>query len=229
MGAANTKLDHATDSSIANQIRSLVLMPRCIDCSTLCEPTKNESGTYVQGRARRTGSGMQRKNESKVLDKTQHEENQSSALSTSQTAHMIQSSPILQRSHSASFETMLQRPMIRSSLSFKEQLPPEWSRSQQERLEWAVEEISRRSKIRPPGPRAMQAAMAARSRGKREAASAYNLRYSVGAPGDRTNTLHLWANNQQFELDSLGYLFIWSGISWHEQSNFLLSRVIGII
>ncbi len=63
----------------------------------------------------------------------------------------------------------------RSSLSFAGNLPEGWTKELQERLEWAVEEIARRSKLRPPGHRAMQAVMAARSQGKRSS-SAYGGR-----------------------------------------------------
>jgi hypothetical protein len=63
----------------------------------------------------------------------------------------------------------------RSSLSFAGNVPQGWTAEEQEKLEWAVAETARRSKLRPPGHRAMQAVMAARTQGQR-ASSAYGAR-----------------------------------------------------
>lgn len=58
--------------------------------------------------------------------------------------------------------------------TFKGTLPPDWARSQQDSLLLAVVDVSNRMKIRPPGPRAMQAVMAARSGEQAEAAIPYD-------------------------------------------------------
>ena len=63
------------------------------------------------------------------------------------------------------------------SLSFSGKIPADWDKAQLERLEWAVQEIARRSQLRAPGPRSMHAVMEARARGDRDAASTnYDLR-----------------------------------------------------
>ena len=63
------------------------------------------------------------------------------------------------------------------SLSFSGKIPADWDKAQLERLEWAVQEIARRSQLRAPGPRSMHSVMEARARGDRDAASTnYDLR-----------------------------------------------------
>jgi hypothetical protein len=92
---------------------------------------------------------------------------QSTHLPTSSNQH-------LQRSRSADILAPVQRPVIQSSLSFKGTIPPDWDKKQQEQLQLAITEVSRRSKTRAPGARAMQGLMAARSRGERNVTGDYN-------------------------------------------------------
>jgi hypothetical protein len=70
------------------------------------------------------------------------------------------------------------KPPIRPALSFSGKLPDDWSPEQQQRLQWAVEEIARRSNIRPPGYRTMQAIQAIRNRDGRDLEGRYDLRFS---------------------------------------------------
>ncbi len=72
--------------------------------------------------------------------------------------------------------TALHPPSRRSSLSFAGNLPEDWTEEQQEQLQWAVTETARRSRLRPPGHKAMKAVLAARAKGQREAANAYGGR-----------------------------------------------------
>jgi hypothetical protein len=64
----------------------------------------------------------------------------------------------------------------RSSLSYAGNLPEGWTEEEQKRLAWAVAEAAHRSRIRPPGHRAMKAVVAARTQGQREAPNAYGVR-----------------------------------------------------
>ncbi len=71
-------------------------------------------------------------------------------------------------------------PQVRPSMSFCGKIPEDWSPEQQQRLQWAVEEVASRNDIRPPGYHTMQAFQADRNRGKREVGEGeYDLRFAL--------------------------------------------------
>jgi hypothetical protein len=86
----------------------------------------------------------------------------------------------------------------RSSVSYAGNLPEGWTEEEQKRLAWAVAEAARRSRMRPPGHRAMQAVVAARTQGQREAPNAYGIR---SLPAIRT-----FPHEEQCSSTGLGYL-----------------------
>ncbi len=68
---------------------------------------------------------------------------------------------------------------LRRSLYFAGNIPDDWNVEQQAQLEYAVAEVAHRLKIRPPGFRAMQQALAAHKRGDRTAACAHGTRFAT--------------------------------------------------
>jgi hypothetical protein len=167
MGSTNEKADDVSSSRETNIIECI---PVCLGCSPICEPqnvgtepeyAKNKwtkSGSFRAGSFRETNAG------SKAAEINLDQRTPESVGSLQSTHLPTSSNQPLQRSRSGDVLAPVQRPVIQSSLSFKGKIPPDWDQKQQEQLQWAITEVSRRLKIRAPGARATQGQMAARSR-----------------------------------------------------------------
>ena len=171
MGAASFK---NKDENSTNNDNICFGLPNYIEC-TICEPKKTEAPPNSQGRVR-PKRGLSSGTTGRKNSDSEFKSFERDTLSEAQPTTSVPTSYALQRSKSVESLPRPARPSRRPSLSFEGRLPRDWNQEQQERLRWAVDEVSRRLKLRPPGPRAMQVVMAARSRGKRDAANEYDLR-----------------------------------------------------
>ena len=128
------------------------------------EDVKNKwrkSGSFRDGSFGKTHA----RNKAADINPDQRDVKTPESVGSSQSTYLPTSSnQPLQRSRSADVLAPVQRPVIQSSLSFKGTIPPDWDKKQQEQLQWAITEVSRRSKTRAPGARAMQGQVAARFR-----------------------------------------------------------------
>ena len=180
MGAANVKANDAGSSRETNVIECI---PVCLGCSPICEPknigtepedVKNKwrkSGSFQAGSFRETTA----RNKAADINPGQRDVKTPESVGSSQSTYLPTSSnQPLQRSRSADVLAPVQRPVIQSSLSFKGTIPPDWDKKQQEQLQLAITEVSRRLKVRTPGARAMQGLMAARYRAERNITGDYN-------------------------------------------------------
>jgi hypothetical protein len=178
MGAANDKVQGTTDDAASSKYLSSVL-PAFGDCGSICGPTKSnntqpDNGAngdtknqnirrgYKEGVGNRENSGANRSvNPAPNSAPERILRVQQANPVIAPPSFVPQISPRLQKvlqeqSQPTGFDGQPER-------SFKGTLPPDWARSQQDSLLLAVVDVSNHMKLRPPGPRAMQAVMAVRS------------------------------------------------------------------
>lgn len=180
MGAANVKHD-----KLAASENNLLKIPNCVDCGIICEPKMNDGPSDKKSKPFHPKSSA---NKGKIFPNANFTKDQPlipSPLQPPCPAPMVSSqiSSQDQSSEASSFDLTPRSPRLGSSLSYRGAPAPGWSVQQQDRLRLAVEEISRRWKVRPPGPRAMQELMTAREQGRRDSIGVYDLRSET--TGDR--------------------------------------------
>ena len=189
MGAANAKKDDVAYSE--EQAKHSRFEPFCIDCNFVCDPKKSANSSKFQSQSSENTKSNRASKEYRragVLQINKYEKRKSQGSQKNLVQGIAEIQPPapaptlstadsfqLRPPQSAASNAQFVRPMIASSLSFKGSLPPDWDVSQQDRLKWAVEEVSRRLGIRPPGLRATRAIMAARSK-ETSNNSAYDMR-----------------------------------------------------
>ncbi len=183
MGAANDK--ESNDGEPISQY-PFPCCAECVICS--CPPSNKSEESAAEYRKKRIDKHLNKSGSFRVVSRNFNRVPDSRLkemcfefLQVEATTPKSESTP-LTRPHSLDGKsttpllTPPKPPMVRPSLSFSGKLPDDWSPEQQRRLQWAVEEVSSRSNIRPPGFRAMQLVQAARERNKRELEGHYNLR-----------------------------------------------------
>ena len=189
MGAAYIKPDEAT----ATKQGKPVFAPNCIDCTTVCQLSKKPQ--TISQKQNSTQPRKSKKNPS-IPTFIWHESDEGQSPSVVQ--EVVTASPTKEE-HKRSWLKKLTKPKsaqdleymgvsdsrhqtepkpIKHSLSFQGVIPADWSKAQHERLNWAVDEVARRHKIRPPGPRIMQEILSIKAVGKQDS-TAYNSRQAL--------------------------------------------------
>jgi hypothetical protein len=171
MGAANDKVGIAANARArtdTNEPRGF--MPFCVDCQPICEPRQN---SFLSSCDPNNQGSQVDKASGKHMDASQPQTKARSFRTVDNLRQSSSNAPEAQLNRNAS-DTQLKR--VRSSLSFEGKLPADWDAVQLKKMKGAVEEISNRLRIKPPGPRAMQSVMASRSRGKLDDEIDFNRR-----------------------------------------------------
>jgi hypothetical protein len=172
MGAANDKNEGVLIP--AERPNGFIRLPICVDCSPICESenfggsSDLQSGTEAACSDATPGSFQFGGFRIPSFEIKQPERDNPTLIRTesaTSSPHLMSSADILNSTKS---------PRSRCSVSILLTQTQDWNESQRMRLQLAVEEISRRMKIRPPGPRAMQVIMEARSKGLSAPPSTYN-------------------------------------------------------
>ena len=186
---------HAADSTKedSNQLSNSELVrecPSCLDLGSVCRPHTKPIQSQEHTKSKRRST-------SNISSDPWFERRDSATPVAAGTCDTppgrtvsADSSMTLPRSKSQESLASLIKPPLRSQLSFKGKLPSGWDKTQQERLQWAVAEVATRLKLRTPGIRSMQAAMAARKAGRREASGAYDHRRAAPNPHGASRGRH---------------------------------------
>jgi hypothetical protein len=153
MGAVSTK---SKGTMLPNNI------PCCSECSSICQSSIHEK--KAEEKYHEWSDIVRSKN----------------GTSRAQCCSVVDNNKPLQSAKTFSPDSLshdFQKSMPRFSLSFAGDIPDDWTEEDQNKLQFAVAEVARRSRLRFPGHKEMRVELPARIMGRRESSMVYGKRY----------------------------------------------------
>jgi hypothetical protein len=132
------------EADLMRTARSKLLFSPAVQPLTPWECLSEPPGT-ISG----TANGVRTSSESNLVEVSKYSQQENPAMQTRSMVPTL-NAVLVERSQDATSTAPLKR--TRSSLLFDGTLPKDWDQSQQNKLQWTIEEVARRLKIKASGP-----------------------------------------------------------------------------